>query len=346
MIIENVAASFPSRTVSNEEVIDLIRFHSENFEGDLPKTLRIVKTLLDRSGLVERHWQAEGERPVDHLDNAVASALHGTSLQRSDIDLFVYVGIGGGFREPANSYMVAKALGVVKAECFDVIDACMSWTRAVSLVDSLFKTGKYRNAMVVNAEFNMTAGGPLFPANFALESTAQLDYALPSYTIGEVATATLFLPDQPDNFRISFHSRPELADLCTIPNNGFEGFCEPSTSIGRLGVGRFTALGGELHHHLEQELPHLLTQAGPAGQDADIVFTHSSSSTEWHKAGQRHGFAEKLYHLYPHTGNVVSASIPAALAKAQKEGRLQSGHQVMFLMGSAGMSFATCTFSR
>ncbi|MGQ3001744.1 MAG: 3-oxoacyl-[acyl-carrier-protein] synthase III C-terminal domain-containing protein [Hydrogenophaga sp.] len=43
-------------------------------------------------------------------------------------------------------------------------------------------------------------------------------------------------------------------------------------------------------------------------------------------------------------GNVVSASIPAALARARLEGRVQTGDRVMFLMGSAGMSFAACTF--
>ena len=163
MIIENVAASFPARKISNEEVVDLVGFHSKDFDGDLHKTLRVVKTLLDRSGLITRNWQAEGERPIDHVANAVRTALQGTDLQPRDIDLFIYVGIGGGFREPANSYMMAKSLGIVRAECFDVIDACMSWTRAVSLVDSLFKTGQYRNAMVVNAEFNMTEGGRYFP---------------------------------------------------------------------------------------------------------------------------------------------------------------------------------------
>jgi 3-oxoacyl-[acyl-carrier-protein] synthase III len=344
MIIENVAASFPARKVSNEEVVDLVRSHSRDFDGDLHKTLRVVKTLLDRSGLITRNWRAEGERPIDHVANAVRSALQGTVLEPRDIDLFIYVGIGGGFREPANSYLVAKSLGFVRAECFDVIDACMSWTRAVSLVDSLFKTGQYRNAMIVNAEFNMTEGGPLFPANFQLTGHEELEHVLPSYTIGEAATATLLLPDSPGNFRFTFHSKPELADLCTIPMAGFEGFCELTDNVGKLGAGRFSAMGAALHHHLGQELPHLLKKAEMTGQEADIVFTHSSSSTEWNKAGQENGFAHKIFHTYPSTGNIVSASIPVALAEADGVGRLKKGQRVMFLMGSAGMSFAACTF--
>jgi 3-oxoacyl-[acyl-carrier-protein] synthase III len=345
MKIHSVAASFPSRTVSNAEVVELVRLHSKNHQGDLDRSLRVVKTLLDRSGLVSRHWCAPGERPVDHLANAAQEVMQGSGLERRDVELFIYVGIGGGFREPANSYMVAKALGFTRAECFDVTDACMSWTRAMSLVDSLFKTRHYRSAMIVNAEFNMTAGGPLFPANFELHDAKQLEYVLPSYTIGEVATATLLLPQDPDNFRFTFHSRPEWAELCTIPVNGFEGFCAPEDKLGALGAGRFTAWGAELHHHLEEELPRLISKAEIGGREADIVFTHSSSSTEWQKAAEKHGLARNLYHVYPHTGNIVSASIPAAMACARREERLHRGDDVLCLMGSAGMSFAATTFT-
>jgi len=334
-----------TRKVSNEEVVDLIRFHSKHFDGDLPKALKVVKTYLDHSGLITRHWQAEGERPIDHLAQVVSSALRGSSLQYADIDLLIYVGVGRGFREPGNSYMVAKSLGMVRAECFDVIDASMSWTRAVSLVDSLFQTDQYRNALVVNAEFNVTAGGPPFSTIFSLQGPGQVDHAVLSYTIGEAATATLLLPDEPDNFRITFHSRPDLADLCLYPSTGFKDFYQPTEAVEALHVDRFAAKGSELHRNLAQEVSHLLEAADVVNEDTDIVLTHTSSSAEWHTAMSPHGLAEKIYHLYPRAGNIVSASIPAAIAQAKEEGRLNTGDRVLFLMGSAGMSFAAGRFN-
>jgi 3-oxoacyl-[acyl-carrier-protein] synthase III len=125
---------------------------------------------------------------------------------------------------------------------------------------------------------------------------------------------------------------------------GFEGFCELTDSLGKLGVGRFSAMGAALHDHLRQHLPQVLTKVGLTGQEPDIVLTHSSSSTEWHRLGEENGIAHKIYHTYPYTGNVVSASIPVALAQAESVGRLKEGDRVMCLMGSAGMSFAACTF--
>ncbi|MBA2673455.1 3-oxoacyl-[acyl-carrier-protein] synthase III C-terminal domain-containing protein [Ramlibacter sp.] len=341
MIIESLAASFPSRKVSNADVVELIGQHSQGFDGNLDKGLRIVKTLLDRSGLVNRNWCAEDERPIDHLGKAVSDALDSSGFTPKDVDLFVYVGIGGGFREPANSYMAAKALGFTRAECFDVIDACMSWTRAMSLVDSLFKTRSYRNAMIVNAEFHMQPGGPMFP-NYALENTEQLEYALPTFTIGEAATATLLLPDDPGNFNFTFHSKPEYADLCTIPFDGYEGFCADNYHIGRLGPGRFTAMGAKMHQQLEQGLPFVLQ--GVNADEFDVAFTHTSSQTEWARACEKFGIGDKIYHVYHRTGNVVSASIPAAIALAREAGRLKKGDRVLSCMGSAGLSFNATRF--
>jgi 3-oxoacyl-[acyl-carrier-protein] synthase III len=214
------------------------------------------------------------------------------------------------------------------------------------LVDSLFKTRKYRNAMIVNGEFNImngATGGLLNVHNFALENVEQLEHALPTYTIGEAATATLLLPDDPDNFNFTFRSRPDYADLCTIPETGFEGFCEPTYHLGRLGTGRFSAVGTKLHEYLDQELPEVLKAANPG--DVDIVLTHTSSKTEWARFGEKCGIGSRIYHTYDRIGNVVSASIPATMALARAEGRLQKGDRILSCMGSAGMSFNVTTFS-
>jgi hypothetical protein len=182
MLIKNVAASLPSRVVTNDEVVDMIRFHSTEYEGDIDRATRTIKTLLDRSGLVNRRWCGTHESPIDHVAMATRKVLSETYLKPEHIELFIFVGIGRGFLEPGNSHMMASTLGFVNAECFDVVDACMSWTRAMSIIDSLFKSGQYRNAMIVNAEFNMLAGGPLYPGNFALKNKAQIEYTLPSFT--------------------------------------------------------------------------------------------------------------------------------------------------------------------
>jgi len=210
MIIKSIAASLGSRRVSNDEVIVLIEAHSIAYQGDLRRATRLIRKLLELSGLEERRWCDRHEQPLDHVAMATNNALSACYLTPPLIDLLIYVGIGRGFLEPGNSHMIVNALGFHKAQCFDIVDACMSWARGLHLVDSLFKSGAYRNAIIINAEFNVIENGPFFPRNFALKNEEQIYYTFPSYSIGEAATATLLIPKEPENFAFNFPPPPRL----------------------------------------------------------------------------------------------------------------------------------------
>lgn len=343
MIIKGIAASLPSRIVTNDHMIEMIREQSTEYQGDLEKMLMVTRALLEKSGLQERRWCDRYELPIDHVAKATRAALADSYLQNSHIELLIYVGVGRGFLEPGNSHMIANALGFHKAQCFDIVDACMSWVRALQLVDSLFKNGSYRNALIVNAEFNAQSGGPLYPHNLNLHHREQLEYRFPSFTIGEAATATLLIPSEPDNFEFHFSTRPDLSDLCTIPLPDYEGFCNPTNKIGKDGAMQFTSYGLDLHNHAFKEVIDVFEKMPPK-DSIDSVFVHASSKKEWERFGVYVGLADKIHHVYPRTGNVVSASIPVAMADAISRRDLDRDNHVIFWVGSAGMSFSATRF--
>lgn len=344
MIIEGIAASLPSRIVSNNDMIEMIAERSTEYQGDLEQMLETIRKLLEKSGLKERRWCDRHELPIDHVAKATQTALVDSGLQNSDIELLIYVGIGRGFLEPGNSHMIARALGFDKAQCFDIVDACMSWVRAMHLVDSLFKTGGYRNALIINAEFNTYSGGPLYPHNLNLRHRSQLQHVFPSFTIGEAATATLLTPGKPDNFEFHFSTRPDLSDLCTIPLLGYQGFCKPTDRIGKNGVMQFTSYGLDLHSRSRQEIVNVFKQMA-VRDDIGIIFTHASSKREWEQFGKQINLEDKLYHIYPQTGNLVSASVPAAMHHAIVNKSLSRGDKPVLWVGSAGMSFNSTSFT-
>jgi 3-oxoacyl-[acyl-carrier-protein] synthase III len=343
MIIKGIAASLPSRIVTNDDMIEMIREQSTEFEGDLEQTLETVKKLLEKSGLQERRWCDRHELPIDHVAMATEKALAASYLQKSHIELLIYVGIGRGFLEPGNSHMIANALGFDKAQCFDIVDACMSWVRAMQLVDTLFKNGGYRNALIINAEFNTHSGGPLYPHNLNLRQREQLAHTFPSFTIGEAATATLLIPNEPDNFEFYFSTRPDLSDLCTIPLKNYEGFCHPTDKIGKNGVMQFTSYGLDLHEKGQSEVQSAFLAMSKT-EIIDKVFTHSSSKKEWDQAAKVIGVSDKIHHVYPKTGNLVSASVPTAISDAINNNLLSRGDCSVIWIGSAGMSFNATRF--
>ena len=344
MIIESVALSLPSWEVNNEEVVDLIKHHSKPvFQGDLDRTLRVIDVMLRKTGAETRFWlnRQKKERPIDFIKQAAEEALTKVNLHKNDIDLLIYVGIGKGFVEPGESYFVAKALGMDRVRCFDLTDACMSWLAAMQIVNSLFQTKEYKRAMIINGEFNVHAGS-LFK-NYTLEKIDQLEHTFPSYTIGEGATCTIVSPLDPNNFSFDFSSRPDLADLCVIPLPDYEDYADTAEKI-KNGAMRFTSFGAKLHEVAELEAVKLFRQMSVNRGDIDIIFTHASSKREWSKYGENAGIADKIFHIYQKTGNLVSASVPAAMSMAIDSGHLKRNNKVMAWVGSAGMSFCGCTF--
>ncbi|QIS11297.1 3-oxoacyl-[acyl-carrier-protein] synthase III C-terminal domain-containing protein [Nocardia arthritidis] len=345
MRLRSVAAGLPSRVVGNTDITELIAAHSTGcFDGDLDAALRTVDYYLRYAGSERRRWLDAGERPIDLLRKAANSALAQADLSVDQIDLLIYTGIGRGFIEPGGAYHSAAAIGLRNAHCFDVLDACMSWTRAVQITESLFRTGQFRHAMIVNAEFNLRAGGVVFPHLFRIERLAALESTFPAYTLGEAATATVLSAEDNEPWEFRFISRPDLAPLCNVTLDGYDGYCDPSDKLARNGVGIFTSFGFEMHEAGAGEALAVFEQLAPPTDEVAALFTHASSKRYWQTMADKVGLGSVIQHIYHETGNVVSASVPAAIASALAAGRLQTGRRAVGWVGSAGMSFGAFSF--
>ena len=139
-------------------------------------------------------------------------ALKKARMEKNDIDLLIYCGVGKVVLEPANAYCFANKLGM-KCPCFDIADACMSWVRALEIAHEFIKSKNYKTIMIINGEFNSHYG---FPNSFKITSMKQLRYTFPAYTIGSAASATI-VTESTNEWTFKYKTVPELFDLCMIP---------------------------------------------------------------------------------------------------------------------------------
>ncbi len=345
MHVDSVKVAFPSRVVTNDEILELVRRHSvEASCTDLEQVLALTAKWLQHSGARTRRWLGEGETPIGLVDAAVKAALTDAGASVDDIELLMYVGVAKGFQEPGQAHLVAHALGMHRADCFDVVDACMSWTRGMHIAEAFLRTRRYRRILIVNSEINTFLGGPLYPANYRVQRLEELECTFPSYTIGGAATATLVSRDDDNPWTWRFVSRPDLAELCTLPIAPPELFANLSDKIGKNGVHRFTSFGKEMHQAggtTAIELMRVVLAEHPA---IARIFPHTSSYREWDGFARALGVADRMHHLYPDHGNLVSASVPSGMATAIEQGLLRRGDRAAGWMGSAGMSFAAYSF--
>jgi 3-oxoacyl-[acyl-carrier-protein] synthase III len=330
--------------VTNDEVLQLLEQNSPEASALLVKTYqRIVRGLFSAAGSQLRHVRDEekGEKASTLIIGAMSEALEKANLKPEDIDLLMYCGVGKGFLEPANAYFYAQKLGMI-ASCFDIVDACMSWIRALEISYEFLKSGRYKHIMIANGEFNIHHG---FPDNFKIRDLRQVEYTFPTYTIGEAASATI-LSHSDDEWKFVYKSLPALADLCTIPLKGWDNFVEPSKRLGRNGLYNFVSYGRELFDAARKYLAPLVKELVQDINEPDIYFPHAASDAAYLAASRDHSLPlEKMFaEVFPNYGNIVSASIPVGMDMALKSGRLQRGSKVVFCPASAGMVYSAVQF--
>lgn len=345
MKIEAIKAVLPTKKLTNDDILALIEKYSPiSSQIEKNKALRKIRFLLSYSGANIRNWLNLDEKPIDLISSAFEQALAEAKCDKNEIDLIIYTGVGRGFLEPSGAYHVAGSLGLKKAECFDILDACMSWSRALSLVYALFRTGQYNRALIVNAEFNLSSGNAIFPSVFRLPSVEAIQWSFPAYTLGEAATATIVSCDPEREWEFHFKSRPDLADLCNIPLFGYKGYCKPSDRIGLNGIQKFTSFGADLHRLGFEEIINVFKCLKAPVEKIRAIFPHASSKKDWDNFGEALSIKDLIWHIYPTCGNVVSASVPVGITSAIDAGKIKRGDRIVGWVGSAGMSFAAYSF--
>lgn len=345
MHIEQVAVTFPSRIVTNKDVLEEIAAASR----DTPNIRRILGKIrggLAYTGAVRRRWCAPGESSLDLTLCACRKAMAGLIGEDRKIDLIIYAGVYSELTEPASANLVAHELGLDRAECFDLKEACDGWMKAVKIAYLGIQAGMYRRVMVVNAEFSLTRGFAINPRLFKLTSIEELEYRFPAYTIGEAATATILGPSRGVGgvWAFSNQTRSDLYDLCTVTPAWYGMHPLRSARVGKDGAGCFTSYGSDLYRHGFPLSIDTWEKSGIKAGAVDAFFTHSSSKHDWMQVAEKLLLKHVFNDIYAEYGNVVSAAIPAATALAIERGALKRGDRVAALVASAGMSFSTASF--
>jgi 3-oxoacyl-[acyl-carrier-protein] synthase III len=346
MRIKSVELLLPERPIANDDVADRVRFRSRGiFAGRLEVLAGVVLKLLEKAGARRRFWSDQRSKPIDYIAEVANRAIAGSGVAKSDIELVVFVGVDRGFYEPANAYFVADCLGLHSAQCFDIVDACNGWSRALQVCDALFQTGQYRNALLVNGEFPMFERGPVNPRLFEVESLKQLEHRFPAFTLGEGATATVVAAEPDGNWEYKTLSSPGHADLCTVTCREGARFSRDSYRLDVDGPGQFVSFGADLIAEGSEYAVKVLQSLSASLESISAVFPHAVSQPAVEAAALKAGASQLVYGTFPQVGNLISASVPAGIALARDEGRIKSGDVGAGWVGSAGMVFSAYTFT-
>jgi 3-oxoacyl-[acyl-carrier-protein] synthase III len=344
MRIASVQHALPGEKITNEWVRErLLERNRGHFSAAELSVLEArVTGFLEKAGTRVRYRLGPGEKAIEIALRAGRQALSDAGVSPGDVDFLIYAGVGRGWVEPAMASVMQAELGLSSATCFDVLDACASWLRALHIAHTFLRSGTYRRGMIVNCEC-----GFVTYRDWYIPTLEDLDGRLAGWTIGEAATATIVTNEsRDDDFHFTFRNFGEHFDLCVFPlpmaADFLTGEIDPRWKPMQLFAASRELLGAAARRIVEV----FEGDAWFREQGCDIGFGHAASERMAAMVVKRLGLPRSAYFpTHERYGNTVSASVPLGMSVALAEGRLWRGARVLVVVGASGITVGLASFT-
>ena len=293
----------PDRVLSNDELAQRVDTSDE--------------WIVQRTGIRQRHVAADDELTSDLALAASHSALAAAGLGVDQVDLIVVATTTPDDTFPSTATRVQAGLGMRRGAAFDVQAVCAGFIYAVSVADSLIRTGQFECAIVIGAE----------------TFTRILDWRDRSTCVlfGDGAGAVVLKGDNSADssgygvLSTHLHSDGRERDILYVDGG-------PSRS-GTSGHVRMN--GREVYRHAVTKLGRVIEEALTANRlsvdDLDWLVPHQANRRIIESMAARMRLPpEKVVCTIERHANTSAASVPLALAEAVEDGRVKPGHLVLF----------------
>ena len=261
--------------------------------------------IVARTGVRERRRAAPGDTVEGLAAEAGRAALRRAGMDPAELDLVLVATFTATRQLPNAAPVVAGLLGADGAGALDVGAACSGWLSGLALASAQVESGRVRSALVVGADL----------CSRWLDHDDRKTAAL----FGDGAGAVVVSAGGPGRVgRVMLRSDASGADCIAIDHEerlirmrGHETF---RAAVDRLSESTLEVLAAE---NLELG-------------DIDLFVYHQANSRIVTAVGERLGLpAGKAVDCIARYGNTSAASIPIALADAERTGLLRPGSRVL-----------------
>jgi 3-oxoacyl-[acyl-carrier-protein] synthase-3 len=269
--------------------------------------------IVQRTGIRQRHIAAEGETTADMSIAAAGRALKASGLSGSDIDGVIVATSTPDTTFPSVAVKVQAALGIKNGPSFDVQAVCAGFVYALSVADSLIRTGAAKRILLVGAD--------------KMSSILNWEDRTTSVLFGDGAGAVVLEGIEgagtiEDRGIISthLHANGNLKDILCV--NG--GVSSTGTA------GHIMMEGKEVFRHAVAELANVVTEVLEHNKitpdQLDWIVPHQANIRILESTAKKLGMSmDKVIVTVDRHGNTSAASIPLALAEAVESGRVKRG---------------------
>ena len=294
---------------------------------DLEKLMETSDSWIrERTGIERRHIAADGETTVDLAEHAARRALDAAGLRPEDVDFIAFGTTTPDLVFPNCGVILQSRLGCRGGPAFSVETACSGFMYALSIADKYVRCGEAKRALVIGSETLSRI------TDWTDRSTAIL------FADGAGAVV-LSASEEPGILSTHLHADGHYKDMLYCGSGVSKGF-GPDYKLA------ISMVGSEVFKSA-------VTLLGKAVDEALAANGLDRSAINWlvpHQANLRiiQAIAKKL-HLpmerviltVQDQGNTSAASVPLALDKAVRDGRIKRGDMLLLEAFGGGFTWGS-----
>jgi 3-oxoacyl-[acyl-carrier-protein] synthase-3 len=284
--------------------------------------------IVARTGIRARHF-AEPDVPCSDLALPAAQrALEAAGVAASQIDLIIVATSTPDMVFPSTATIVQRKLGVAGCAAFDVQAVCSGFVYALTVADSMIRTGAASKALVIGAEIFSRL------LDFNDRTTCVL--------FGDGAGAVVLeASDTPGILASELHADGRHVDILCTPGSVSGGKITGDPLLKMDGPAVFKLAVGVL----EDVARSVLAKAGRTEADIDWLIPHQANIRIMQGTAKKLKLPlDKLIATVDEHGNTSAASIPLALDVAVRAGTVKRGDTVMLEGVGGGFTWGAVLF--
>ena len=269
--------------------------------------------IVERTGIRARHFAEPDVGSSDLAFEAARRALAAADVDAASIDLIIVATSTPDMVFPSTACLVQQKLGIAGCAAFDVQAVCSGFVYALTIADSMIRTGAAHRALVIGAEVFSRI------LDFKDRGTCVL--------FGDGAGAVVLEGSAtPGILASELHADGSHVDILCVPGHVSGGQVLGDPLLKMDGPAVFKLAVGVLYDVAKS----VLEKAGRSDADIDWLIPHQANIRILQSTAKRLKLPlEKLIVTVDEHGNTSAASIPLALDESVRSGKIKPGDTVL-----------------
>jgi 3-oxoacyl-[acyl-carrier-protein] synthase III len=273
--------------------------------------------IVSRTGIRVRCQARPDERLSDYAAAAGAKALDRAGVSAADLDLVLVATLSQDELTPNAAPLVAEALGAERAGAIDVGAACTSFLSGLALGAAQIESGRAQHILLVGADFITRI------TDYEDKRSAPL--------FADAAGAAVLGPGSAE--------RGTIGPIVLGADGSHAG-----TIFATHADRKVVMDGPEVFRHAVARMSEVtlavLERSGLRTADIDLFVYHQANARITRALGERLGLdPARVVDCIETLGNASAATLPVALATAERDDRLKPGSRVLISAFGAGFTW-------